>query len=707
MGTQINVIQNDNEVSVNNVYQQIRVIDNNREGNIVNVIQPISNVITVKTGPAGAMGPPGSGSLVSSSYSHTSSYSITSSHALNAPVVGSQEFAFGNSGSGAITSSAKVVFDSPTSAFIKYTHDNYAKLTMQGWAGLSDSYPALYFLPTATTPSISNYTLTSDLINTYLNAPTGSIRFLASNSLRMSINSASTLIYSGLVATDYGVRLDAVGFRIGQYGSLGVANNYPFEVSGFMRVNQPAGGYGVTLENPAYGHSLSINFNAFDSIYQQSYGNTIFRSDSYNGSLGQIILNQNGKIQLIGPQIDITGSFQISGSSSITGSLTVHDGINLKASFTSYPILYNNYNSPLYWYADGGIQYLVFAGPGNPTVAQGLLYNGTYTGIISPNVVYTFIGGSIKMTVTDTYAFINNPTIITGSVNITGSIIAASTNTATDYGYRLDSVGFRIGQKSTLNTTNTYVFQAGGLTYKNTGGDYYFDLDTFAQLGFQAAVGKFLLNVAGGNTFLLSQALGYNQIEMINNAGTVFTTTGYHRFNTLQGTGSRMVETDPSGSISADVEILDQYIVDTTIINYLLTGSNWSTGSYDAYLRKYKEGIVPSSSFGGSPWTASVTFSVPFTSNNYSVVVTGEDARMWSIQSKLSGSFVINSNSTSSITGSTFYQAVFITTASLEVIGDEYIGPPFTGSYQGQRYFDDNYIFECVSDNNWIRSARA
>ncbi len=62
-------------------------------------------------------------------------------------------------------------------------------------------------------------------------------------------------------------------------------------------------------------------------------------------------------------------------------------------------------------------------------------------------------------------------------------------------------------------------------------------------------------------------------------------------------------------------------------------------------------------SFGGSPRTGSITFATPFTDNNYSVTVTGEDARSWTIQSKSSTGFTINSNSSVALTGPVYWIA--------------------------------------------------
>lgn len=237
------------------------------------------------------------------------------------------------------------------------TPDTAGKTVVQGWVGLSDSYPTIYFLPTATTPSISNYTIASDLVNTYFNAPSiygplGTFKFSFSGAKAFEFESSGTIygdttvpylklkdgdgsyigynvggnnshvwfgnniaritsgrtqLASGSVATDYSVSLDTVGLRIGAFSNILTANNYPFEVDGLFRVNQIAGGAGITLGNPAYGHSLTINFSGFDSVYQQSYGNTIFKSDSFTGGLGSITLKQSGVINLTGVPTSAAG----------------------------------------------------------------------------------------------------------------------------------------------------------------------------------------------------------------------------------------------------------------------------------------------------------------------------------------------------------------------------------------------------------------
>ena len=70
-----------------------------------------------------------------------------------------------------------------------------------------------------------------------------------------------------------------------------------------------------------------------------------------------------------------------------------------------------------------------------------------------------------------------------------------------------------------------------------------------------------------------------------------------------------------------------------------------------------KAGSGSINSFTGNPSSSAVTFTTPFSSNAYAVTVTGEDARSWTIQSKLSGSFTINSNSTVPLTGPVYWIA--------------------------------------------------
>ncbi len=70
-----------------------------------------------------------------------------------------------------------------------------------------------------------------------------------------------------------------------------------------------------------------------------------------------------------------------------------------------------------------------------------------------------------------------------------------------------------------------------------------------------------------------------------------------------------------------------------------------------------KSGEVVNTSFTGDPKNTVVSFSPAFPNSNYSVVITGGDARSWTVENKTSSSFVINSNSNTSLNNSVYWIA--------------------------------------------------
>jgi hypothetical protein len=70
-----------------------------------------------------------------------------------------------------------------------------------------------------------------------------------------------------------------------------------------------------------------------------------------------------------------------------------------------------------------------------------------------------------------------------------------------------------------------------------------------------------------------------------------------------------------------------------------------------------KAGSGSAASFTGTPASSSITFGSAFTDNLYTVIVTGEDARSFTIQSKTSAGFTINSNSSVALTGPVYWIA--------------------------------------------------
>jgi hypothetical protein len=90
-----------------------------------------------------------------------------------------------------------------------------------------------------------------------------------------------------------------------------------------------------------------------------------------------------------------------------------------------------------------------------------------------------------------------------------------------------------------------------------------------------------------------------------------------------------------------------------------ITGSLFGTASLALNVQNApKAGIIPFGSFTGTPLSSSITFGTPFPANTYAVTVTGEDVRSWTVSSKTSAGFTINSNSSVALAGNTYWTAI-------------------------------------------------
>lgn len=121
---------------------------------------------------------------------------------------------------------------------------------------------------------------------------------------------------------------------------------------------------------------------------------------------------------------------------------------------------------------------------------------------------------------------------------------------ATDYGYRLDNAGLRIGQYSTLGSTNSYMFQVGATYYNETSGRRWWDFDTYGQVGYDGSL-YVTLYAAGGIPLFVGKT----------NQNIIFATTltelnGAIRINNLAGSGNRAVHVNAAGDIAATEPVL-------------------------------------------------------------------------------------------------------------------------------------------------------
>ena len=93
--------------------------------------------------------------------------------------------------------------------------------------------------------------------------------------------------------------------------------------------------------------------------------------------------------------------------------------------------------------------------------------------------------------------------------------------------------------------------------------------------------------------------------------------------------------------------------------SFALTSSFALTASFTSNLRAGSSSVANFVSAGGGDYISNQISLLPaFPNNNYAITVTGEDARSWTIQTKTNSSFVINTNSTTVLSGPVYWIAM-------------------------------------------------
>ena len=123
----------------------------------------------------------------------------------------------------------------------------------------------------------------------------------------------------------------------------------------------------------------------------------------------------------------------------------------------------------------------------------------------------------------------------------------------------------------------------------------------------------------------------------------------------VQITGSLLASAGITGSLSGSIF---GYVSNTQTGSFILSSQTGSmTVASASYVSSMKAGSGSVVSFTGTPLVSSITFGTAFDNNSYSVTVTGEDPRVWSVQSKSATGFTINSNASQALTGPVYWIA--------------------------------------------------
>jgi len=181
-----------------------------------------------------------------------------------------------------------------------------------------------------------------------------------------------------------------------------------------------------------------------------------------------------------------------------------------------------------------------------------------------------------------------------------------------------------------------------------------------ARKGFKS-LGGFTLPLSGVSDTYVIQETDYF-LECISGTFTVTLPTaidikGKQFVIKNTGNGTITVNTVSSQTIDGSLTVA---LTQNESIEVISDDANWNiiAGVGASILgTDLKSGIVTSNVFTGTPLTYDVVLSTSFINTNYSVVVTGGDARSWTIENKTSNGFRINSNSNTALTASVFWIA--------------------------------------------------
>jgi hypothetical protein len=92
-----------------------------------------------------------------------------------------------------------------------------------------------------------------------------------------------------------------------------------------------------------------------------------------------------------------------------------------------------------------------------------------------------------------------------------------------------------------------------------------------------------------------------------------------------------------------------------TSASYAITASYAANAGSSGLVTK--AGGIVNTSFTGNPRKAAVNFTTPFPNTSYAVVITGEDARSWTVEGKVVGGFTASANSNTALAGTTYWTA--------------------------------------------------
>ena len=122
-----------------------------------------------------------------------------------------------------------------------------------------------------------------------------------------------------------------------------------------------------------------------------------------------------------------------------------------------------------------------------------------------------------------------------------------------------------------------------------------------------------------------------------------------------------------NGGIISNLTVTGETILNTVTANtinvntFILSGENINNIFVKkTSLPQFKSGKISKNLFSGSPYTYNIVFNNNLPDTNYTITITGNDLRIWTVENESISGFTINTNSNVPLSNNTFWQLITI-----------------------------------------------
>jgi hypothetical protein len=551
------------------------------------------------------------------------------------------------------------ITSSVTSASYAFTASSAVSSSFAGSA-ISSSYA--FTASSAISSSFANNTISASYAFTASSAVSSSYSFTASSAV--SAFTASSAVSASLsISASY-------AFTASSAVSAFTASS---AISSSLAISSS---YAFTASSAVSAFTASSAVNATNALTASSADNFVVRQSitASNALINGTITAQTLVVQTITSSIDFvtgstrfgslltnthdfTGSVRITGSLGVIGRATITDLTGslfgtaswatnfLTSSVTSasYAFTASSAISSSYAFTASSA---VSAFTASSAVSSSLAISASYA-FTASSAVSAFTASSAvssSQAISSSYAFTASSAI---SAFTASSAVSASLSVSASYAFTASSA-----------ISSSYAFTASSAISAFTASSARSaSLSISASYAFTASSAiSASLSISASYAFTASSAISSSYAFTASSAISAFTASSAR---------SASLSISASYAFTASSAISASYVTGSifTSVNpalsasYALTASYALNGGGGGGGLVTKAGSVANSSFTGNPKKATVTFSTAFGSTNYAITVTGEDARSWTIESKAVGSFVINANSNTGLSGTTYWIA--------------------------------------------------